>query len=245
VSSDLTDVGEVAGAMRGCVAVIHLAAIPSPYGHADEVVFRNNTGATFAVLQAASLLGVKRAAIASSVSAYGTAWSPQWSTFQYVPVDEAHPMVNADAYGLGKEVDERIAEMVARREGISIACLRFHWIATLEDLANVARNPRPSDTSALREGARGFWGYVAVPDAARSCRLAIEVARDYPYGFEAFNIVAPDTLLDVDTHEVMREVTPDVEVRASIVGTASVFDTGKAKRMLGWEASHGWRSVGA
>src|SRR5687767_12735539 len=61
VQTDLLDIGEVAGAMRGCEAVIHLGAIPNPYGHADEVVFANNTQATFAVLQAASLLGVKKA----------------------------------------------------------------------------------------------------------------------------------------------------------------------------------------
>ena len=69
VETDLGDVGQVAGAMAGCDAVVHLGAIPAPYGHADEVVFGNNTRATFAVLQAASLLGVRRAAIASSVSA--------------------------------------------------------------------------------------------------------------------------------------------------------------------------------
>jgi nucleoside-diphosphate-sugar epimerase len=244
VQANLGDAGEVAGAMRGCAAVIHLGAIPSPYGHADEVVFRNNTGATFAVLQAASLLGVKRAAIASSGSAYGTAWSPQWSTFQYVPVDEAHPMRNFDAYGLSKEVDERTAEMFARREAMSVACLRFHWVATLDELAAVARNPRSSNPDALREGGRGFWGYVALPDAARACRLAIEVAREAPFGFEAFNIVGPDTLLDMPTEEAIRAVAPEVEIRSPVAGTGSAYDTSKARQILGWEPGYSWRSGG-
>src|SRR5688500_3077009 len=73
----LHDVGQVAGAMRDGEAVVHLGAIPNPYGHADEVVFANNPQATCAVLQAASLLGVKKAVIASSCSAYGAAWSPE------------------------------------------------------------------------------------------------------------------------------------------------------------------------
>jgi nucleoside-diphosphate-sugar epimerase len=37
----------------------------------DEVVFGNNTLSTFAVLQAASLLGVSRAVVASSGSSLG------------------------------------------------------------------------------------------------------------------------------------------------------------------------------
>jgi nucleoside-diphosphate-sugar epimerase len=130
VETDLGDVGQVAGAMHGCDAVIHLGAIPAPYGHADEVVFVNNTGATFAVLQAASLLGIRRAAIASSGSAYGTAWARHRFAPTYAPIDEALPMLNHDAYGLSKEVDERTARMFCRRDGMSIAALRFHWIAT-------------------------------------------------------------------------------------------------------------------
>lgn len=41
-----------------------------------EVVFGNNTHSTFAVLQAASLLGVSRAVVASSGSALGPAALP-------------------------------------------------------------------------------------------------------------------------------------------------------------------------
>ena len=47
---DLVDVDQVAGAMSGAQAVIHLGAIPGPNRVADEVVFGNNTRATFAVI---------------------------------------------------------------------------------------------------------------------------------------------------------------------------------------------------
>src|SRR5438270_1676818 len=69
VQLDVGDAGQVAWAMQGCEAVVHLAAIARPGGHPDEVVFGNNTRATFAVLQAASLQGVRRAVVASSLSA--------------------------------------------------------------------------------------------------------------------------------------------------------------------------------
>jgi len=240
IETDLGDVGQVVGAMRGCDAVIHLGAIPAPYGHADEVVFRNNTGATFAVLQAASLLGIRRAVIASSGSAYGTAWSRHHMTALYAPVDEQHPLLNHDAYGLSKEVDERIAEMFWRRDGMSIAALRFHWIARREE--QIASVQRYRDREMLIEGARGWWGYVDLCDAVRACRLAIDVARDHPFGFEPMNIVAADTLLDIPTEEMIRSVAPGTQIRRPMPGTASAFDIGKARRIIGWAPEHSWRN---
>lgn len=236
---DLSNVGEIAGAMHGCDAVAHLGAIPSPYSHADEVVFGNNTSATFAVLQAAHLLEISTAAIASSGSAYGTAWSPEQTYPLYAPVDEAHPMLNHDAYGLSKEVDERTAEMFARRDGMSVACLRFHWVAYLEE--QVGRPEFYRDEEHFREGGRGFWGYVDIRDAARAVRLAIEVGAREPFGFQAFNVSGRDTLIDEPTVDAIRRLSPGIEIRAEFQGVASAFDTSKAKRILGWEPLHSFR----
>ncbi|MBA2468404.1 MAG: NAD(P)-dependent oxidoreductase [Chloroflexia bacterium] len=241
VLADIRDVGEIAYAMKRCDAVIHLGAIPGPNSHPDEVVFGNNTGATFAVLQAASLLGIRRAAIASSVSAYGMAWSERRFFADYVPLDEAHPLLNHDAYGLSKEVDERTAQMFARRDGMSVACLRFHWVACPEELRG--RPGQEMNDELFAEGGRGFWGYIDIRDAARATRLAIEAARVAPYGFEPFNIVASDTLLNVATEEAIRRVSPETVIRAPIEGCASAFDIAKAKRLLGWEPLHSWRDA--
>jgi len=239
VQVDLSHVGQVAYAMKGCGAVIHLGAIPAPYSNPDEVVFLNNVGATFAVLQAASLLGITRAAIASSGSAYGTAWARERFYPRYAPVDEGHPLLNHDAYGLSKEVDERTAEMFARRDGMAIACLRFHWVATREE--QVGRPAFYRDEEHFREGARGFWGYVDLRDAARALRLAIEVANDRPYGFQPLNIVGRDTLLDEPTEAAIRRISPETEIRSPLAGFASAYDTSKARDLLGWEPLHSWR----
>lgn len=238
VLTNLHHIGEIAGAMSGCDAVIHLGAIPNPYGVADEVVFTNNTQATFAVLQAASLLGVRKAAIASSVSAYGAAWSPRPLLPRYVPLDEAHPMDNHDAYGLSKEVDERTAEMFVRRDGMQIAALRFHWVGHPAEIEAIG--PAGMSVDALTANAKILWGYVDVRDAASACRLAIE--SDFG-GFEAFNIVAPDTQSHTLTEQLLRTYAPSVEVRAAIPGTSSAISTEKAGRLLGWECRFGWRST--
>jgi len=237
IELDLGDVGQAAGAMAGCDAVIHLGAIPSPYSHADEVVFNNNVSGTFSVLQATSLLGIKKASIASSLSALGTAWAPEPFPPVYAPVDEAHPLLNHDCYGLSKEVDERTAEMFHRRSGMQIAAFRFCWVSHMDEakaaVERIRANPgHPSEWRVL-------WAYVDVRDAASACRRGIEADG---FGFAAFNVTADDSLSDTPTEELIRTYTPSVEIRQPIPGTASAFSTERAKSVLGWAPMHSWRS---
>lgn len=241
VNADVSDVGAMAGALRDSSALVHLAGIPAPNAHPDEVVYANNTVSTFAVLQAASLVGVRRVALASSGSAYGTAWSPEPSYVLYVPVDEDHPLLNADPYGLSKEVCERIAEMFCRRDQMSIAALRFHWIVSRETQLNRISERRRSPDWV--DEARNLWGYVDLRDAARACRLAIEVAATRPYGFAAMNIVAADNLAEEPIEELLAAHVPGVEVRGSVTGTAGAFSIERAREVLGWEPEFSWRRL--
>jgi nucleoside-diphosphate-sugar epimerase len=233
---ELGDVGEVAGAMAGARAVIHLGAIPGPRADADEVVFANNTRATFAVLQAARLLGVGKAVIASSISALGPSFSPEPTTPLYAPVDEDHPLLGADPYALSKEVDECTGAMFHRRSGMAVAALRFAWVIRQKDMAESAariqRNPAGSS--------RTLWSYVDIRDAAAATRLALEAAG---LQFEVFNVAAADTISDIPTETLLREYAPSVEVRQPIPGNASAYSIEKAKRMLGYAPAHSWRDA--
>ena len=233
---ELADVGQVADAMCGAHAVIHLGAIPGPRQDADEVVFANNTRATFAVLQAARLMGVRKAVIASSISALGPSFSPEPTTPLYAPVDEEHPLLGADAYALSKEVDERTAAMFHRRVGMETAALRFTWVAApveaLDGAAKVRQNPAGCS--------RTLWSYVDIRDAAVATRLALEAAG---LTFEVFNIAAADTLSDIPTEDLLREFAPSVEVRHPISGHASAYSIEKARRVLGYEPAHSWRDA--
>jgi nucleoside-diphosphate-sugar epimerase len=231
---ELSDVGQVAAAMSGSQSVIHLGAIPGPNRHADEVVFANNTRATFAVLQAARLLGVRRAVIASSISALGPSFSPEPTTPLYAPVDEEHPLLGADPYALSKEVDERTAAMFHRRAGMEIAALRFVLVIrpdeVAESVARLRRNPAA--------GSRTLWSYVDVRDAAAAARLAVEAGG---LGIDVFNVAAADTLSEIPTDTLLRKYAPSVEVRHPILGNASAYSIEKARLRLGYEPVHSWR----
>jgi len=231
---ELGDVDQVAGVMSGSQAVIHLGAIPGPRRDADEVVFTNNTRATFAVLQAAHVVGVRKAVIASSISALGPSFSPDPTTPLYAPVDEEHPLLGADAYALSKEVDERTAAMFHRRVGMAVAALRFTFVGrpdeTVEAAARIKENPST--------GSRTLWSYVDIRDAAVAARLALEAAG---LKFEVFNVSAADTLSDIPTEKLLRDYAPSVEVRQPIVGYGSAYSIEKARRVLDYQPAHSWR----
>lgn len=234
VEVDLTSVEAVSNALAGCGAVVHLAAIPAPGGRPDEVVFGNNVMTTFAALQAAKALGVRKAVVASSTAAVGAAFAPEPFAPLYVPIDEAHPLLPQDPYGLSKEVAERVCAAFSRRTGMSVLAFRFHFIAQPGEAARRAADFDPASEGSARE----LGGYVDVRDAARACRLGLE---RQGLGFEVFNITAADTLSRIPTLALVRHHYPEVEVRAPLEGTASAWSIAKAGHLLGYAPLYSWR----
>lgn len=236
VDVDLTSAESVQGVLAGCEAVVHLAAIPAPGGQPSEVVFGNNVLSTFAVLQAASEAGIKRAVVASSTAALGAAFSPKPFGPLYVPIDEEHPLLPYDPYALSKEVGERISAAFGRRGGMCVLALRFHYVAQPGEAARRAATFDPFSEGAARE----LGGYVDVRDAAYACRLGVERRLEGP-GFDVFNILAADSLSSVPTLELVRRHYPGTEVRGALEGTASAWSTEKARRVLGYVPRYSWR----
>ncbi len=234
VETDLSDIGQVAGLLKQCDAVVHLGAIPAPWSHADEIVFTNNTINTYSVFQAAWITGIQKVAFASSASAYGMAWSVASQPPRFVPVDESHPFLVAEPYGLSKEVDERTAEMFHRRSGMQAIGLRFHWVANPAELAAI-RTRGGSDPAVHPNN---LWSYVDGRDAASAIRYAIEVDG---LGFEAVNITAADTICAEPTQELIDRFFPGIDQRAPLPDHATCFPIEKARRLLGWQPRHSWR----
>src|SRR4029078_6552294 len=88
--ADTRDFGQFIASIRGCDALIHLAAIRAPFNHPDPVVYADNTISSYNALSAPSALGIKQVCLASSINAIGGAFSrsPQ---YDYFPLDEQHP----------------------------------------------------------------------------------------------------------------------------------------------------------
>ena len=100
---DIRDPHGVKQAMKGCDAVLHLAAliaIPFSYHSPDTYVDTNIKG-TLNVLQAARELGVKRIIHTSTSEVYGTA--------QFVPITERHPLQGQSPYSATKIAADQLA----------------------------------------------------------------------------------------------------------------------------------------
>jgi len=89
--------------MRGCDAVLHLAAlIAIPYSyHSPDTYIDTNVMGTLNVLQAARQLGVKRVIHTSTSEVYGTA--------RFVPITEEHPLQGQSPYSASKIGADQLA----------------------------------------------------------------------------------------------------------------------------------------
>jgi nucleoside-diphosphate-sugar epimerase/GNAT superfamily N-acetyltransferase len=232
--ADITDAGQMLDAMRGCEAVIHCAAIPSPEAHPPETIFASNVAGTFAVLQAAKLSGIRRAVVASSLSALGGAWADPPHPPRYVPVDESHPLEVEDPYGLSKIANELTAEMFHRQTGMTIAALRFGWILSASEAAREAE----AFAADPERNSAGLWSYIDERDAAAACICAVDAS---DYGYAVMNIIGHDTIATMPTSEAIARYAPEVEVRSEIPGFASPFRIERARELIGYEPKHSWR----
>ncbi|MFS0636792.1 NAD(P)-dependent oxidoreductase [Mesobacillus foraminis] len=234
IITDLQNLGEVYGVLAGADAVVHLAAIPVAYSHPNEVTFRNNVMSNFNILEAAGNLGISKAVITSSESSYGIVFSKQELAPQYVPIDEEHPQLPEDSYGLSKIVNEQNAEMIHRRTGMQVVSLRLGNVISPEMYQNFPgfiHDPEQRKTI--------LWSYIDARDAAAAYRLAVEADG---LGSVALNIAANETSMDIPSKELMEKVYPEVtDFRINLTGFESLLSSEKAKKLLNWEPIHSWR----
>jgi len=234
IITDLSDLGQVYGAIAGADAVIHLGSIPVAYSHPNEVVFLNNVMSTYNVLEACSGLGIKKVALASSECLYGICFAVNKISTVYVPMDEDHPQLPQDSYGLSKIVNEKTADMFHRKSNMQIVSLRITNVITPE-IYHLFRSfiHDPSRREVL------LWSYIDVRDVASACRLAVEKDE---LGCEAVNIAADETSMDMKSRELVAISYPDVtDFRDSLNGYESLLSNKKAKQLLGWAPKFKWR----
>jgi nucleoside-diphosphate-sugar epimerase len=246
--ADLTDAGQAYGAIGAFTGidelqpslrpapvdvVVHFAAIPRILLVPDAEVFRINTQSTYHVMEAAARFGIRKVVYASSEASYGVVFADGHLDPQYFPVDEDHPTVPMDAYGLSKVVNERTAAAFHSRGGGDYYGLR---IGDVMAPADYAKFPAWSTEPATRE--RELWAYVDVRDVAQMVRLCVDADG---LGFQVFNTFATESAHVLPTRELAGRYYPRVSMRGKIEEHGSLVSNQKARRVLGFEPRFHWR----
>lgn len=230
VTGDATAESDVAEALDGADAVVHLAAIPHRDLARPYDVYRTNTDATFNVLAQAAAGGeVRRAVIASSINAFGVPMNHHAVSTAYYPIDEDVPVRLDDWYSLSKYSDELTAGMVASHWGLPVVALRFPHVDTWHRLREQAERAGrdPGDPQLVREG----WSYLDLRDAAGAVLAALTAP---VRGALVVGVSARDTLIDADSGELLDAHAPEVPRRRTIAGRTSLIDTTRAETALGF-----------
>ncbi len=157
-AGDIRDPHGVKTAMKGCDAVLHLAAlIAIPYSyHSPDTYVDTNIKGTLNVLQAARELEVSRVIHTSTSEVYGTA--------QFVPITEEHPLQGQSPYSASKIGADQLA---------------YSFFASFKLPVVIAR---PFNTYGPRQSARAVIPTIItqIANGARQIQLgAVTPTRDF------------------------------------------------------------------
>lgn len=245
-SGDVRDAYGVKAAMKGCDAVLHLAAlIAIPYSyHSPATYVETNIMGTLNVLQAARELSVQKIVHTSTSEVYGTA--------QFVPITESHPLQGQSPYSASKIGADQIA---------------YSFYTSFQQPVAIIR---PFNTYGPRQSARAVIPTVISQIAAGNERIqlgALHPTRDFNYvedtvrGFvaslespasigEVINIGSNYEISIQDTVKLIAEVMGrEVEVvmdekrlRPAKSEVERLWaDNRKAKELLNWQPLYGGR----
>jgi nucleoside-diphosphate-sugar epimerase len=239
VKVDLTDFGQTIEALSliddrhsGVDAVVHLAAIPAPGLTGNAATFTHNLSATHHIFAAARIAGIRRVVWASSETVLGL---PFDTPPPYIPVDEEYPARPESSYSLAKHLEEQMAAQFCRWDPqLTAIGLRFSNVMEPDDYARFSSF---QDDPALRRW--NLWGYIDARDGAQAARLALS----YPEpGLQVFVIANADTVMERTSAELAAAEFPGVPVTHELGPHETMLSIDKARRLLGYEPRHSWRT---
>lgn len=245
-AGDIRDPHGVKEALKGCDAVLHLAAlIAIPYSyHSPDTYVDTNIKGTLNVLQAARELGVKRVIHTSTSEVYGTA--------RFVPITEEHPLQGQSPYSASKIGADQLAYSFYTSFGLPVVIAR------------------PFNTYGPRQSARAVIPTIItqIANGRRQIKLgAVSPTRDFNYvqdtvsGFisalnsdhglgEVVNFGSNFEISIGDTAQLIAEamnteieiITDEARLRPESSEVERLWaDNAKAKKLFGWQPGYGGR----
>jgi len=237
---DMLCLPDLAGAMAGCRAVVHLAALPGPKRESPERVVSANVQGTWNVLKAAVDQGIDRIVYMSSVAALGVFGGQRPP--DYLPIDDRHECRPSTPYGISKRLCEELCRCYANRFGMTVICFRPPGVWQQDTYHAVWRTRKANPGCERQPG----WEYGTFIDA-RDLAAAVGAALTCDFeGYGCFLVAAADIVTCGPTsRELARFARPQVEWRGGIEYEEdpflSLLDTSKARTVLDWRPRFSWQ----
>src|SRR5690349_8391499 len=227
-------------------AVIHLAAIAVPFSAPEDVIFATNTRLAFAVISAATELGVPKVVTASSPTVLGYGCPAGWLPPSF-PLDERTPPKPWNAYALSKLIAEQTVQAFAAAQGekIRYAAFRPCFVISPEEWEGAPTQQGHTLAERLADpalSAPALFNYVDARDVADFLDVLLQKMEDIPNG-ETFIVGAADALATAPLAELMPAFLPGSDALSSgLTGTSPAFSIAKARELLGWQPRRSWRT---
>ncbi|EMO53481.1 NAD-dependent 4,6-dehydratase LegB [Leptospira noguchii] len=243
-AGDVRDPNGVRTAMKGCDAVLHLAAlIAIPYSyHSPDTYVDTNVKGTLNIVQAAKDLNISKVVHTSTSEVYGTA--------RFVPITEEHPLQGQSPYSASKIGADQIAMSFYSSFGVPVSVIR------------------PFNTYGPRQSARAVIPTIITQIAKGNQKIklgAVHPTRDFNFvkdtvsGFiaalnsgsavgQVINLGSNYEITIGDTVKTIAELmkanieieSDDQRLRPEKSEVERLWASNeKAKRLLNWEPSYG------
>jgi len=248
VTVDLTDAEatDAAFARIRPEAVVHLAAIATPFSAPEAVIWDTNTSIAFHVLQSAVTHGATRVLASSSPTPLGYGAPHGWRP-DYLPIDEQHSLRPWNAYAASKAAIEHLVATFATQQGPAVALGSFRPCFVLSPDEWQGAPTQQGHTVAERLAdpalaAVSLFNYVDARDAAAFVDTWLAAAPQLENG-QTFFVGAADALATRPLAELIPQFFPGTEeLAADLTGDAPAFSIAKAASLLGWRPTRSWRS---
>ena len=228
---DFREEDKICSALEGAELLFHCASIHPWKKYTDEQYLDSNVKGTWNVFRAASENGIERVILTSSIAASG--YNPEQ---ELCPVDESYQQQSlSDMYSLTKHFQEHIAGYFCKHKGLKVIALR---------------PPNFTPKPPLQTGATLLSGCLIVEDIASAHLKTLNVWEKLQNSFEPFYITStfPYSLQEIqqfsgDPKGLLDKYFPGAwdwfekrGVKLRLMATP--YDSGKAKRILGWQPEH-------
>lgn len=245
--ADLSEAGEAFEVMARYrpAAVVHLAAIATPFSRTDGFTYRVNTQLAFNVCAASTAFGVERVIVASSPTVIGYGAPGGWKPTR-LPIDEEHPVAPWNAYSLSKLAAEHTMAMFARSSpGTAFAAVRPCFVVAPEEWEGAPTQSGHTIRERLDNpelAGVSLFNYLDARDAAEMVLTLLDKLPGLNSG-EVFFAGAADALAREPLAELLPQVMPSTAEHATVLtGTTPAFSSAKAERLLGWQPKRSWRT---